>query len=393
MKYDFYTILNRKENGSMKWEKAYIKRRFQIDLQGSDQFYPMFIADMDFKLPKEILDAMHQRYQNPDFGYFHVQDSFFESILEWFKKKHHIQLQKEWIVPSIGTISSLHLACDMVARNKNILTMTPVYGPFQNCCHLGNMYTIPLILKNNRYYIDFDQLECVLKMKMIKAILLCNPHNPGGRVWTWNELKCLVDLCKEYHVVILSDEIHGDIQISNQHYTSMIEFHDYYDQIIVSTSPNKTFNISGLSTSFIICPNIKLKEDYEEYMNHLHLTANRMGVEMIEMVYKYGHDWHEELVQVIKSNIQTIINTMKSLNITVMIPDAGFLVWVKLPNEINVEQFILDLAKETHVLLEPGSRFVENYEGWLRINAGTSPQLVEEAMQRFENFFLLYNKK
>ena len=389
-KYDFNNILDRRWNGSMKWEKPYIKKRFQLDVDEKDELFPMFIADMDFKLPEEILKPMHERYAVPDFGYFHVQDSFYESIMEWYKDVHQIDLKKEWIVPSCGTVASMHIATDLLARGKNILMMTPVYGPFKSCCHFGTMFTCPLLLNENRYEIDFDEMESLFKEKDMEVLLMCNPHNPGGRSWTREELSRLVGLCKEYGVTILSDEIHSDLQISNQKFTSLIEFQDVYDRILVSTSPNKTFSISGLATSYVLCANAQIKEQYEGYMSGLHLGQNRVGIEMTEIVYRNGKAWRNELEQVIRKNVEMVSATMKRLDVTMMEPDAGFLVWIRVKDTIDVDAFIVDLAKEHHVLLETGSRFVENYKGWIRINVGTSPVLVQKAMSRFEKFYREY---
>lgn len=383
-------IMNRRNNSSMKWDYKYIKKRFHIDVDDHSDIYPMFIADMDYKMDIHIKDKLYSLLEEADFGYFLIQDSFYNSIINWYKDIHNISIDKDWIVPSIGTISSLHLACDMLVNDEGVLIMTPVYGPFLNCAKIGKPVLLPLLLENNQYKIDFINLEKMFNKHNIKALLFCNPHNPGGRVWNKDELKQLVLLCKQYNVTILSDEIHGDFQLTNQKYTSLIEYHDIYDSIIVSTSPNKTFNISGLSTSFILCANQKLKEDYEAYLNKLHITPNRLGINMIEYVYTHGKEWYKELIEVIKSNIHYIEKNAKDAGCEVMKAEGGFLVWVYLPKIKDVNQFILDLAKDTHVLLETGARFVDNYDGWIRINGATSPEIVKEAMNRFNRYYKEY---
>lgn len=386
MNEQFNKIMDRRHNGSMKWEAPYIKKRFQIDIDDHTEIFPMFIADMDFIMDEKIRNEMMKLYENPDFGYFHVQVSFYESIVNWYRDIHHIDIKKEWIVESVGTIASMHLACDMVARNKGVVYMTPVYGPFANCAKIGKGYKLPLLYQKGRYDIDFEGLERLLKNEEICVLLMCNPHNPGGRAWTRDELKHIVELCKEYHVTILSDEIHADVKI-NDSFVSLIEFSDLYDQMIVSSSPNKTFNISGLSTSFILCASQELRQRYIDYMGRLHIGVNRLGIDMIEIVYTYGNEWYQELVKVIQYNVEQVMNCLKITDIEVMKPDGGFLIWMKLPKVKDVDRFILDLAKETHVLLETGARFVDDYEGWIRVNVGTSPRLVQEAMERFVEFY------
>lgn len=393
MKEMFDRILHRKNNGSMKWETEYIKKRFQLELTDHDDFYPLFIADMDFELCPEVLEKFHQYYKNPDFGYFHIQSSFFESIVNWYKDIHHITINKDWIIPSIGTITSLHLVCDMLARNREVLYFTPIYGPFQNCANLGKKKSLPLLLKDNKYQIDFEKLEELFKTHGIKVLLFCNPHNPGGRMWKRGELQKLVSLCQQYHVTILSDEIHGDFEICDERFVSLIEFHDQYDQIIVSSSPNKTFNISGLSTSYLICANPKIIQEYGAYFNQLHLGCNRMGIWMVEAVYNYGKEWYYQLLEYLKENIQSAVDIMQKNDIQVMRPECGYLIWIHVSKVKNIDRFIIELAKETHVLLETGSRFVDNYEGWIRINVATRKDIVETAIKKFVKFYSEYEEK
>ena len=388
MNQKFDNILSRQGNGSMKWEEAYIQKRFHID--DMSDVIPLFIADMDFPIDDHIQKALQELCQQPDFGYFHIQESFFESIIHWYQNIHHINIQKEWISPSIGTITSLHLACDMLARNQGVVIMPPIYGPFSNCSQLGKTIEVPLLYQDQRYYIDFVNLEKTFATQSVRVLMLCHPHNPGGRMWSKEELLQLVLLCKQYKIVILVDEIHSDIQLTNKEFVSMIEFEDQYDQIIVSTSPNKTFNISGLSTSFLLCASQELRQQYLQYFNRLHLGCNRIGIKMIEYVYTYGEDWYHELLAYLQKNVQFVVEKLKETNAIVMQPDCGFLVWVQLPNIQNVDQFVLDFAKETHVLVETGSRFVSHYEGFIRINVATSYALLQEAMNRFVAYYQKY---
>lgn len=393
MNQKFDQILQRRNNGSMKWEDAYIQKRFQIEVNHDTEIFPLFIADMDYALDEKIKKEMLKLYTQPDLGYFHIQDSFYESIVNWYDHIHHITISKDWIIPSIGTITSLNLACDMLARDQEIIIMPPVYGPFQNCSRVGKTISLPLICQNNRYYIDFENLEQILKTHHVRVLMLCHPHNPGGRMWSQDELQQLVDLCKLYQVIILVDEIHSDFNLTNQDFISMIEFSHQYDQIMVSASPNKTFNISGLSTSYMLCASPILKQQYIDYLNHLHIGCNRVGISMIELVYTYGEEWYHELIDYIRINVNMVIKTLEQAELKVMEPDCGYLVWVYLPHIENVDQFVLDLAKETHVLVETGSRFLSHYDGFIRINTATSYALLSEAMKRLVEFYKNYTKK
>ena len=321
-----------------------------------------------------------------------MQDSFFESIVGWYQDIHQINIQKDWIVPSIGTISTLHLLCDMLAKDKGIVIMTPVYGPFLNCSKIGHPIEVPLLYENHRYHIDYQGLETQFQENDVKVLLICHPHNPGGVMWSYDELERLVDLCKKYHVIILVDEIHGDLCLNNHEFVSMIELSSQYDQIIVSTSPNKTFNISGLTTSFVLCQNEDLRQRFVQYLDRLHISCNRLGLQMIENVYTYGKEWYQSLVEYIQSNMDMTKKYLDQNHIEYMEPDSGYLIWIRLDIE-DIDKFVLDLAKETHVLIETGSRFVDYYQGWVRINIATSRHLIKEALELFVSYYQKYITK
>lgn len=389
MKNDFDEILDRRGNGSLKWDEQYIQKRFQIT--DTQKIYPLFIADMDFCMDQGIQEKMLESLRNPDFGYFHVQDSFFESIVDWYQDIHQIHIQKEWIIPSMGTISTLHLLCDMLARDKGIVMMPPVYGPFSNCSHIGQSIEVPLLYENKRYHMDYQGLETQFQNHDVQVLLLCHPHNPGGIMWSRDELVKLVELCQKYHVIILVDEIHGDLRLNDHKFVSMIELSSLYDQIIVSTSPNKTFNISGLTTSFVLCQNEDLRQRFVQYLDRLHLSCNRLGLQMVETVYTYGKKWYRSLVEYIQSNMEMTKWYLEQNCIEYMKPDSGYLIWVRLDVE-DVDKFVLDLAKQTHVLIETGARFVSHYQGWVRINVATSQHLLKEALELFVKYYQEYIK-
>lgn len=388
MSEQFENILKRQGNGSMKWEKAYIEKRFKI--AEDNDIYPLFIADMDYPMATCIHDQLVELMQEPDFGYFHIQEGFYNSIIAWQKKVHHLDIKKEWILPSLGTVTSLNIACDIYAKDEDILILTPVYGAFKKCAGVGNCVTLPLLMKEHEYEIDFKGMRNIFEERNIKVLIFCNPHNPSGRIWRHAELLELVLLCKEYNVMILSDEIHSDLLVSDKPFTSLFSFSDAYENILISTSPNKTFNLSGLSTSYVISKNEGILKAIQAYFDRLHLSCNRMGVMMIENAYTNGYEWYLELIEQIKGNIEIVCSSLSNTTMEVMRPDSGYLVWIKCPKVKDVDQFVYDLAKDTHVLIESGSRFIENYEGWIRMNVATSSTLLKEAMKRFVKFYLQY---
>ncbi|QQP70055.1 aminotransferase class I/II-fold pyridoxal phosphate-dependent enzyme [Carnobacterium sp. CS13] len=385
---EFNSLLDRRGNGSKKWDTNYIEKRFKTR---REDIYPLFIADTDFKPDKKVQEKFIEVIKKGDFGYFDISDAFFNSIVNWYQSKLMTSIDKSWIIPANGTIASLHLAAHAVADDKPILIFTPVYGVFKDIAsNFGEMVTFPLKLEENEYTIDFALLEVTIKEKQIKTILFCNPHNPSGKIWSNEELTKLVYLCKSYGIVLLSDEIHGEINVSDKPFSSLIHYMEDYSKIIVSSSPNKSFNLSGINASYLIIKNEALRAVTNTELKKFHITINRIGMEFITIVYKYGNDWHDRMIQQIKINIQLVKTLLKSSQIQFEEPDSGYLIWMKLNKIENIDSFVIELAKETGVLIETGSRFIENYENYVRINVATSPILLEEAINKFKLFYDQY---
>lgn len=299
-----------------------------------------------------------------------------------------INIDESWIVPANGTIASLHFAADAVSKNNPILIFTPVYGVFKDIAtNFGEMVTFPLEKEANGYRINFQELEKTIIEQGIKTILFCNPHNPSGKIWSNEELTKLVYLSKKYEIVILSDEIHGEINVSNKDFNSLTNYMDSYSNIIVSSSPNKSFNLSGLNASYLIIKDKALKTVISAELNKFHITINRVGMEFISIVYTYGNEWHARMIQQIRINIQLVENLLSSSQVEIESPDSGYLIWIKLDKIQDVDLFVVELAQETGVLVETGSRFIGNYENYVRINVATSFNLLTIAIKKFKEYY------
>lgn len=246
---DFTEIMNRTETGSIKWDQEYIQRRFG---ETPERIYPFFIADMDYRLPDAVNHKIQQAFTESDFGYFNISDDYFEAIINWYQNRHDISIEKEWILPSVGTVSAMHFAVAPFGKQTKFLVFTPVYGVFSHIAEtFGLLHTMPLDVNEKRYDIDFVGLEKRIVDDKIDTIIFCNPHNPSGRIWSHDELQKLVDLCEKYEVLLVSDEIHGELNLGLKPFRSLIEFTDQYENIIVSSSANKAFNLSGLASSYL----------------------------------------------------------------------------------------------------------------------------------------------
>ncbi|WP_373600615.1 MalY/PatB family protein [Paraclostridium bifermentans] len=390
--YNFEDILYRNENGSKKWNIDYIDKRFP---KHKSIYYPLFIADMDYKLPEEITSKFTEYIQTGDFGYFDVLEKFNNSISRWYKRVNNIHIDKKWIIPGIGTLASMNIALKAtIKKNSNVLIFTPVYGPFKDIVinNKFNLTTQKLYKKKNRYYIDFDLLEKNIAKNEIKCILMCNPHNPSGRVWSFEELNELVKICKKYDVTLISDEVHSDLVLDKGKFTSMAQFFNTYKNIIISSSPNKTFNLAGISSSYIITSDNSIYENIESEFKKNKLGINRVGYEFSTICYNYGQDWVEELTLNIKSNIKLVKELLDLDGINVMEPEAGYLLWIKLDKVTNTLDFVEKLAQKTGVLVESGTRFVDGEDGYIRLNVATSKNILLKSMKELVNFYRAFNE-
>lgn len=377
-------ILDRKNNGSMKWDLKYIQKRFGIS---TDDVYPMFIADMDFACDSKIHSAISEYIKTMDFGYFNIQDRYYDSVIGWYKRIHKLEIDKDWIVPTIGTIASIATLVHLFNDNK-VLMLTPVYSGFGKCVSKEQSCFSDLVYKDGKYSINFLDLEEKLKSNEISILLFCNPHNPSGKIWSLEDLSKVVQLCKKYDVLIISDEIHSDLNISNTKHYSLIEFCDDYDNVIVASSGNKTFNISGLNCSYLILKNEIIKEKYNSFMNLLHMSSNRFGLDVATIAYELGDSWLSSVKEEVKGNIEILVSNLSKTNMEIMLPECGYLVWVYLPDVDDVDVFVSKLALKTNVLIETGSRFLQNYKSFVRINVATSPDIVLKASKLIADFYL-----
>ncbi|MBO0442659.1 MalY/PatB family protein [Vagococcus fluvialis] len=387
---NFDKILSREGNGSKKWNREYINSRFG---EVPKNIYPFFIADMDFSLPKEIHEEVTRELSHGDFGYFDLQESYYDSIVRWYKQTKDITLQKEWLLPSVGTVSSMHFIAKTV-ENPVFATLTPVYGSFKKLSdYYGKLVEIPLLWNEGKYEISFELFEKYIIQNNINVILFCNPHNPSGQLWSFEELEQLVSLCKKYDVLIMSDEIHSDLCKRESNFISLIHFFDRYKNIVISNSPNKAFNLSGLNSSYIITHNNELLKKINYEHEKLHISVNKVGAKYTEVVYRKGIEWLENLEDYLENNIDLLISILDLPGIHVVSPESGYLIWIELENIKDVDLFVRKLAQKTGVLIETGSRFISNYGSFVRINVATSQRILEKGMLEFKEFYLSYEEE
>ncbi|MDQ0149985.1 MalY/PatB family protein [Eubacterium multiforme] len=385
--YNFSEILERKKNNSKKWNEEYIQKRFE---GACKPYYPLFIADMDYKLPKNIIENINKFISKGDFGYYDIKDEFKYSIINWYNKTQNLNINKNDIIPTTGALTTTYaIINEVVKKDGKAMIFTPVYGPFKDIVLNNGLKLIKekLEIKNGKYYINFERVKETVEKENISCILFCNPHNPSGRIWNENEIKKLLEIAREKDILVISDEVHGDLVLYDNKFSSMYALKNIYDKFIVIGSPNKTFNIASLNVGYSLIPNEEIREKVVNGLNKRKLHVNRVGEEASNICYNIGFTWVKELIKEIEKNIEIVTSLLKNVDCNIMIPDAGYLVWVKFNKVKDSLEFSKKLAKETGVLLESGSRFVDNYKGYLRINVATSSKIIREGMEKIINYY------
>ncbi len=361
-----------------------VKFEMSVEKFGTSDLLPMWVADMDLASPSCVQEALIERAKHPVYGYTLYSDRYYDVIISWMKREFDWEIERDWIVPCHGVVSSINFAIEALTQaGDGVIVQTPVYPPFFNSVHQHKRVLLDnkLIYKNGKYSINFDDFE--EKAKDAKLFLLCSPHNPVGRVWDRDELDRLVSICQRYGVKIVSDEIHSDIVYQKEHIvTATLSPQD----TIVLNAPSKTFNIAGLNTSFAIIPNKKIRNIYSSTQRRSGIgDGNPFGIEALISAYDSGKEWLEEIKTHLQNNIKYVnrfINDHK-LDIIPIQTEATFLMWLDCSrlnySDDKLEEFFI---KEARLGLNSGRSFGESGSGFMRLNIATSLDIVEEAMDR-----------
>lgn len=372
-----------------KWDKEKIKEHFG---EVPDDFVPMWIADMDFKAPDMVLKKLHEAVDIGVFGYTYVYDEFYDAVMDYFKENHNTVIEKDWITLCYGTVSTLHYTVQaFCTQGDTAVIQTPVYDPFHRAitAHGVDCIECPLVIENNRYYIDFEQLEAVLVKYKPKLYMLCNPHNPSGRIWSKEELIQLLNLCKKYETIVVADEVHSGM-IYSKPFVSVSELGELFENVILLSSPNKKYNIGGLKTSYGIIKNPQIRTIFRDKLQKNSVTSPSVfGIIAFLACLNDGKEWSKECMKYIQKNYEYAIDFIeKNLqNVSYMKMESSYLLWIDISKTgITSDIFTSELAKQQGVLVESGNNFVGNGEGWIRINLGTQFSNVKKCFERIQYY-------
>ena len=383
---NFDKIIDRRNTRCLKYDFA-VERNMPADV------LPLWVADMDFETSSYIEDAIIERAKHAIYGYSEVKTPYFDILKKWMQKHHDWDIQRKWLVKTPGVVFALAMAVKAYTEPGDaVLIQQPVYYPFSEVIKDNgrNVVSNTLYLgEDNRYHIDFEDFEQKIVDHKIKLFLLCNPHNPVGRVWTKEELTRLGDICVKHHVTVVSDEIHEDFIFKGKHQVFANIKKEYEEITVTCTAPSKTFNIASLMISNILIPNPELKRKFKHQMDAAGISQlNVLGLVACEAAYEHGEEWYQEMKAYVKENIEFVKQYVEEqLSGVNMVEHEGtYLVWLDFRETgLSVEELDDKIINQAKLWLDSGKIFGSCGEGFQRINVACPRKVLEEALERIKN--------
>ena len=385
-KYDFVNAPDRSTTDSVKW---HVKKG---DL-------PMSIADMDFKTAPEIIAAMKEKISLGVFGYEWPEDDYFNAVADWYEKEHGHRPQEEWLIFTTGVVPAISAVVRRISHiGDNVLVQAPVYNVFYNSIENNGRHVLSndLQFDGSNYKINWEDLEQKLALPLTTLMIFCNPHNPVGKVWTQAEVQKIADLCFKHHVVLLSDEIHGDLVREGPDYTPAFSVNGpARDNLISLVSPSKTFNVAALHAATAIVPNNNLRAMVNRGLNSDEVAEpNLLAIPGTIAAYKHGHDWLQALIKQLNVNFtyaqEFIGNNLPQVK--VVSGKATYLIWLDVEQISTDSQELADyLEKKTGLVLSPGSIYRGNGHNFLRMNLACPLAMVKDGLERLKTGLTQYS--
>ncbi|MQS89992.1 MalY/PatB family protein [Companilactobacillus mishanensis] len=386
--YDFEHTIDRRKTDSVKWDIA-------------DNELPMWVADMDFQVAPEIVEAIKNKADQAVFGYEEPHVDYFNAVAEWYETEHHFRPKTDWMMFVTGVVPAISSIVRRISSvGDNVLVQAPVYNIFYNSIVNNGRHVLSndLVFDDGKYHIDFADLERKLSDPLTTLMILCNPHNPVGKIWSRDDLSKIAELCNKHNVKLLSDEIHGDITFNEDGYTPIFSLpEDLIQNVMVTVSPSKTFNVAALHAATIIVPNENLRDQVNRGINSEELAEpNSFAIPATIAAYTKGHDWLKALKQQLMTNRTLVEDFLKSeLPETKLIKsDATYLLWIDTKNiSDDSEKLANFIRKETGLYLSAGIVYGGDGADFLRMNIACPESSVRDGLDRLKKGIELFSKK
>lgn len=394
MKYNFDRKVDRIKNNSAKWDE--MGKNF-----GDNELLPMWIADMDFETAPEILEEMKNKLDQKIFGYVSRPDSYYQSAIDWSKKRYNYDIDFGTIIHSPGVIPTISVVLKNFAKDTDkIMIQTPVYPPFAGTVKNSDRTLVENELiqdENGNWIIDFEDFEAKAKDENLKWFILCNPHNPVGRVWKREELQRMADICLKYNVRVIADEIWRDLVYKGHEFTAFASLSKEVEDITITCfSATKTFNLAGLQASFAVFPRKEELELFDAKLGSLDIKRNNpFSLVAMEAAFNKGEAWLEELLEYLEGNVDLVIDyVQKNMpEVEIIKPEGTYLVWFDFKNlNLSNEEIAKVLVEEGKVALNSGTSFGNVGTGFFRMNIACPRYMVQDGIERVEKAVKLLRK-
>lgn len=390
MKYNFDEVVDRRGTSATKVER--------MPAGSAEDALALWVADMDFPCAEPILKALHERIDRKIFGYtLYDTDECLSAVTDWFKKRYGWEEKKENLFFSPGIVSAYAVLLNILTEEGDgVVVQRPIYYPFMMKAKSNNRVIVdnPLIYENGNYKMDYEDLDAKMADPKNKVLVFCSPHNPTGRVWTEEEIRTVVDICKKYDKWIICDEIHCDLLRNGVVFHPMIKVApDYADRIAVCTAPSKTFNLAGMKTSNIVIHNEELKKKWNDFIgSKLSMNgAGTLGLTAMVAAYREGEEWLEQVKEYLDGNFAYIDSFLKEhLPKAHLVPAEGtYLAWIDFNAYVNGDEKKLEelMQKKAKVALDEGYIFGDAGKGFERINVASPRSVIAECMERILKAF------
>ena len=377
--FNFDKEINRRNTNAEKWKVE-------------ENELPMWVADMDFEAAPVIRKALETRFKHGVFGYSGITDDWYQAYIGWWKHRHNFTLQKDWLIFTTGVVPAISsIVRKLTTPAEKVLIQTPVYNIFFNSILNNGRVALesPLVLKNNRYEMDFEQLEKDLSDAQTTLMILCNPQNPGGRIWTKEELIRVAELCKKYGVTVISDEVHCDLTVNGKKYVPFASVSDTAREIsITCMSPGKSFNIAGLHTAAVSVPNEILRNKVNRGLNTDEVAEpNAFAIEAAVAAYSEGAEWLDALNGYLDESRKIVLDFISDEipEIKVIEKEATYLFWIDVRGLKNAGKgFAKDLRLTTGLYLTDGKAYGKAGEGFIRMNIACTRKNLKDGLERLK---------
>lgn len=383
MKYNFDEIIDRRGTESVKWDA--VSERW-----GRNDLLPMWVADMDFRTPPFVMEALRKRLEHEVLGYTFACEEWYTSIINWLQNRHGWKVERDELTFMPGIVRGLAFAIQcFTQKGDKVMVMPPVYHPFFLVTEKNKREVVysPLVLRDEQYHIDFDRFR--KEVQGCKILILSNPHNPGGRVWTREELEQIAEICYESKTLIISDEIHADLTLPPyRHITFALVSEKARQNSLVFMSPSKAFNMPGLASSYCIIENKEIRHRFQEYMEASELSEGHLFAYLsVAAAYSNGTEWLDQVLAYIQSNIDFTNTFLRNHipGITMIRPQASYLVFLDCRTlGLNQKDLVNLFVDGAHLALNDGTIFGKEGEGFMRLNVACPQKVLEKALQQLK---------